>query len=380
MNKQMLRLRHELRMSAGQDEAEILIYSEIISPGWKWDESDMSAADFDKALKAAKGARKLTLRINSPGGTATEAVAMRAMLLGADFQEIEVHVEGLCASAATLLCCLPGANVRMAEGSYFMIHNPWNIVWGDAEKMERVALSLRKMEADFQGIYSKACGQDAETIKKWMDEETWFSAREAVEAGFAHEVLEAEPIAASVDPTIMSAMKDLYHSVPKAVAEKEGISPDEPAVAAGKSAEYINDSEEETEHMDIKDLTLEDLQAQNPALFQSVMSAGSQQERQRIQEIDDLTPMGYEDEAQKAKADGTSAMDFHKQIVKAQREKGAQFLAKRQKETQPAAEVPGGASEDAGGKGDAEKAIQDNAKEVAAFAKAYSNKPDGGMY
>lgn len=379
MKNQMLKLRHDVRMSA-QNEAEILIYSEIVSPGWKWDESEMSAVDFDKALKAVKGANKLTLRINSPGGTATEAVAMRAMLLNANFPEVEVHVDGLCASAATLLTCLPGAKVIMAEGSYFMIHNPWSIAWGNAEQMERTVNTLRKMEGDFRAIYNKACGQDDATIKDWMDKETWFSAQEAVDVGFAQEVLEAEPVAASVDPTMMSAMQDMYRNTPKAVVVKPEISPEEPAVAAGESAEHTFNSEEETEHMDIKDLTLEELQAQNPALYQSVMSAGSESERKRIEEIDDLTPAGYEDMATKAKLEGISAMDYHKQIVKAQREKGKEFMANRQKETQPAAKVQGGASEDSDGAQNAEKALQDNAKEIAAFAKAYGNGVDGGMY
>jgi ATP-dependent Clp protease protease subunit len=379
MNRQMLRLRHEARMLA-EDEAEIMIYSEIVSPGWKWDDSEMSALDFDKALKAVKGASKLVLRINSPGGTATEAVAMRTMLLSAGFPEVEVRVDGLCASAATLLCCLPGAKVVMAEGSYFMIHNPWSIALGNAEEMERTVISLRKMEGDFQSIYSKACGQDTDTIKGWMDAETWFTAKEAVEAGFAHEVLEAEPIAASVTPDMMGAMKGLYRNTPQAVAVKDTISPDEPAVAAGESAENTTNSEEETEHMDIKDLTMEELQAQNPALYQSLMSAGSENERQRIQEIDDLTPAGYEELAAQAKASGVSAMDFHKQIVKVQREKGAQFLANRQQETAPAAQVPGGASEDESGKEGQEAAIQANAKEIAAYANAYRSGGDGTMY
>ena len=382
MNKQMLRLRHEVRASAEQDAAEILIYSEIVSPGWKWDDSEMSAVDFDKALKEAKGAKKLLLRINSPGGTATEAVAMRTMLLRAGFPEVEVYVDGLCASAATLLTCLPGAKVTMAEGSYFMIHNPWSIAWGNADDMERTVATLRKMEGDFRSIYHKSCGQDEEQIKRWMDDETWFTAKEAVELGFAHELLEAEPIAASVSPDIMAAMQGLYQRTPDSVAVKQATSPEPKAVAAAGAAENTNNSEEETEHMDIKNLTLEELRAQNPALYASIVSAGSEDERKRIQDIDDLTPAGadYEKMAAQAKADGTSALDFHKQIVKAQRDKGAQFLANRQKETAPAAQVPGSAAEDSDKPDTTEQQIQANAKEIAEMAKAQRGAVDGTMY
>lgn len=380
MNKQLLRLRHEVRASAEQDTAEILIYSDIVSPGLKWDESEMSAVDFDKALKEAKGAKKLILRINSPGGTATEAVAMRTMLLRAGFPHVDVYVDGLCASAATLLTCLPGAKVTMAEGSYFMIHNPWTIAWGNADDMERKVATLRKMEADFRSIYNKSCGQDEEQIKQWMDDETWFTAKEAVELGFAHELLEAEPIAASVSPAMMSAMKELYQRTPDSVAVQQVTSPEPKAVAAAGAAENTNNSEEETEHMDINNLTLEELRAQNPALFASIVSVGSEDERKRIQDIDDLTPVGYEEMAVKAKADGTSALDYHKQIVKAQREKGAQFLADRQKETAPAAQVPGSAAEDSDKPDSTEQQIQANAKEIAEMAKAQRGAVDGTMY
>jgi ATP-dependent protease ClpP protease subunit len=381
MQKQMLRLRHEVKMSA-ENEAEIMVYSEIVSPGWKWDESEMSAADFDKKLKEVKGASKLKLRINSPGGTATEAVAMRAMLLSAGFEEINVEVEGLCASAATLLCCLPGAHVRMAEGSYFMIHNPWSIAFGNAEQIERTAIALRKMEDDFTSIYQKQCGKNEEQIKSWMDDETWFTAKEAVDAGFAHEVLEAEPIAATVAPDMMGAMKNLYLHTPEAVAVQNTVSTGKLAVAANKPAEHKeNNSEEETEHMDISKLTLEELQAQNPALFQALIDQGGESERQRIQEIDDLTPPGYEAIAEEAKANKTSALEYHKRIVKAQKEKSDKFLENRIRETAPAAQVPGGASEDETGKEAEEKAIQANAKEIAAFAERYSRGvTGGGMY
>lgn len=130
--------------------------------------------------------------------------------------------------------------------------------------------------------------------------------------------------------------------------------------------------------MDIKDITLEQLRADNEALYESVMRAGEQAERQRIQEIDDLTPAGYEQMAAEAKAKGTSAMDYHKAIVKAQREKGTQFLAQRKAETAKASEVPGGASEEAGKNGD--KEIADYAKEIAGYAKEARTTADGGMY
>lgn len=131
--------------------------------------------------------------------------------------------------------------------------------------------------------------------------------------------------------------------------------------------------------MDIKDVTIEQLRSENPALYNSIMQAGGEQERARMQEIDDLTPVGYEQMAAEAKQNGTSAMDFHKQIVKAQREKGQQFLAQRKVETEPANSVKGGSAEDATGK-NPEQEIGNYAKEMAEYAKAARTGVDGGMY
>ena len=122
-NRDFFRIRFSApRMNAADSEAEIMLYGEIIQDmpeDWKWSKEDKSAADFDKAIKAARdgGARKLLLRINSPGGIVSEAVAMRSILCAAGFENITVRIEGLCASAATIIAAIPGAHVQIAPGS-----------------------------------------------------------------------------------------------------------------------------------------------------------------------------------------------------------------------------------------------------------------------
>ena len=81
-NREFFQLRSTTpRMAAGSDEAELMLYGEIVPDYSKWYKEnypeDKSAADFDKAVKQIKqnGARRLNLRINSPGGIVTQAVA-----------------------------------------------------------------------------------------------------------------------------------------------------------------------------------------------------------------------------------------------------------------------------------------------------------------
>lgn len=394
MPRDIFRLAYNVHMKAeNSDTAEVMLYGEIVEDGpkwWKWSEEDKSAADFDKAIKDVlkAGAKKLLLRINSPGGVCTESVAMRSILANAGFEEINIRIEGMCASAATDIATLPGAHVAIAEGSEYMIHNPWCYALGNANELEHTIERLRNIEKMSRGFYMKRTGQAEEQIKDWMDAETWFTADQAVEYGFADEVLEAEvkgetPAAACVTSRVMATMRNLYKAVPEQIAEKDA----EPAAptptvsyeapVAGASTE-INQHEEEHDTMDIKDINVDQLRAENPALLEQIQQSAVAAERARQDEIDALTDPGYEELAAQAKANGTSPADFVKQLVQAKKAKGAGFMAARQQETAPAQNVPGG--EPASNHKTEEQEIQDNAKAVAEYAKQYAGSGNETMF
>lgn len=399
MPRDIFRLAYSVHMEAeGSDTAEVMLYGEIVEDGpkwWKWSEEDKSAADFDKAIKDAlkAGARKLLLRINSPGGVCTQSVAMRSILANAGFEEINIRIEGMCASAATDIATLPGAHVVIAEGSEYMIHNPWCYCLGNANELENTIERLRNIEKMSRSFYMKRTGQTEEQIKDWMDAETWFTADEAVEYGFADEVLAAEakgetPAAACVTSRVMATMRNLYKAVPEQIAEaatgEQGavanggtINVSHEVPVAGASTE-INQHEEEHPNMDIKDINMDQLRAENPALLEQIQQSAVAAERARQDEIDALTDPGYEELAAKAKADGTSPTDFVKQLVQAKKEKGAGFMAARQRETASAQSVAGGTPAD--NHKTEEQEIADMAKDVAAYAKAYAGSGNATMY
>lgn len=378
--RELFRFAFNARMSAeAEDTAEVMLYGEIIPnmpEEWKWDKEDKSASDFKRAIDdvRGKGAKKLLLRINSPGGVCTESVAMRSILAGAGFDEITIRIEGLCASAATDIATLPGAKVQIAEGSEYMIHNPWCIAVGDSNTFEHTIERLRNIEGMSRSFYMAKTGQSEEQIKEWMDAETWFTAEQAVEAGFCDELLKAEietPIAACAQGDMLGVMRALYRHIPEAVEE---ISNGQPV--AGLPSEIQTD-EEEIPTMDIKDINLDQLRAENPALLEQIQQSAVAAERQRYEDIDALTLPGYEDMAQQAKANGTSAMDFQKQIVQAMKQRGTDFLQQRKAETAPAQNVAGDAPQQ--GKTE-EDEIKDMAKEIAGYAQAYTGRGDGGMF
>lgn len=383
-NREFYKLNFRME-AAKEDTAEIMIYSEIASEQWWGDET--TCGDFDKAVKEAvkNGARKLNLRINSGGGEVYAAVAMRSMVINAGFEEVRVMIEGLCASAATLFATIPGARVVIAAGSEFMIHNPMTIAWGNAQEIEKTVDHLHVMEGQFHEMYAAKTGKEIDQIKAWMDETHWFTAKAAVEEGFCDELLEAEPVAACVTARDMAAMCAMYGNVPKDIQVDDKAAENKDTAAAGEKPansgsnenpvagfSTVNKNKEETQDMEIKDITRDQLLAENPALAEEIRNGAIQAERERMEEIDALCVPGYEAMAEEAKKNGTSAIDFQKSIVKAMKEKGNTHMVQRAQETAPAAKVAGASASDTEKTEDDE--IKAFANEMAGYAAESKNE------
>lgn len=396
--RDMFRLKFSIRQSAdGSDTAELMLWGEIVQDYGKFYKEvfpdDKTSADFKKVVDdiVQKGAKKLLLRINSPGGIVTESIAMRSILANAGFEEITVRIEGLCASAATNIATIPGAHVQIAEGSEYMIHNPWTYARGFAEDLEHAAERLRNMEKTSRGFYCARSGQSDEQVKEWMDKETWFTAEDAVKYGFADELLKAEaenaePAAACVSAEEMAAMMSLYREVPKCIAVREKKAESETAKdsqsgmnaspAAGETS--ANTTKEEPEPMELNELTKEQLTSGNPALAEEIARQAVEAERERVSGIDAVTMTGYEQDAEEAKRSGMSVADFIRSMVQKSGEKKKSFIAARQVETAPAKQVTAGAAEDSDGEDP--KAKSDKvAKELAMLADGMNVHADG-MY
>lgn len=130
-----------------------------------------------------------TVRINSPGGLVFSGIAIHSML--SRMKGVTVRVEGLAASIASVIA-LAGSRLEMERGSMLMIHNPWNIAMGDAEELRKSADVLDKIKVSILDIYEAKTGQPRDLLTEMMDEETWLTADEAVEWGFADAVVGAE--------------------------------------------------------------------------------------------------------------------------------------------------------------------------------------------
>jgi hypothetical protein len=93
-----------------------------------------------------------------------------------------------------------GNDIAMPENAMMMIHNPAGVVVGNATDMRDVAQVLDKIRDTMVGAYVAKSGKTAAEVEVLMEAETWFSAAEAVAAGFADRLVQPIKIAASFDP------------------------------------------------------------------------------------------------------------------------------------------------------------------------------------
>lgn len=164
---------------AVKDEATVYLY-DAIDPYWGID-----AGEFVKSLSEIT-AKTIHLRINSPGGATADAEAIQVALQQHPAKVIS-HIDGIAASAATYIA-LSADEVEIADGGLFMIHNAWGVAIGNKSEMIYFADLLGKIDANILRDYQAKTGASAEQIKTWMDNETWFTAQEALTNGFVDRI------------------------------------------------------------------------------------------------------------------------------------------------------------------------------------------------
>lgn len=167
---------------------EIELYDEIGAWG-------VTAKDFRAKLKDAPG--DVVLRVNSPGGSVTDGLAIFNDLI-AHKGNVRVEVTGVAASIASIIA-MAGDERAIAENAFMMIHNAWGITIGNKDDHQAAITVLSKMDDALARTYSARTTTGIRSIKQMMDDETWMNGKEAVEAGFATEILKPATAQAKYD-------------------------------------------------------------------------------------------------------------------------------------------------------------------------------------
>lgn len=102
--------------------------------------------------------------------------------------KVVVNIQGLAASAASVIA-MAGDEVNISPTAQIMIHKAWMQTAGNADDLTKDSKSLDETDQSIVNAYEDKTGLDRQDLLKLMQDETWMSAKEAVDKGFADKIL-----------------------------------------------------------------------------------------------------------------------------------------------------------------------------------------------
>ena len=256
--------------------------------------NDCTQDEFLRDLEGLAGKDSITVHINSVGGDMYAGIAIYNRLKGLAANVTTVN-DGLAASAGSLIF-MAGDTRKVNAGSNLMIHGAAGFLYGYYQVQDLAAIK-KQLEAHNRAgvnIYAEATGRDKDTIKAMVDRETWLTGPDAVEAGFAHEVIGDDT------PVSMSLTPDKAHIIVNGVSmSARGLSnipagiqvmPTVPVSNAAPVLPIDNNQDNTRSEEEMPITNVEEMRAAHPDLVAQIENAarmeGANQERARIQGIE----------------------------------------------------------------------------------------------
>jgi len=323
--------------SADDTRAELLLYGDISNSTWWGDE--VTPKQFADDLNELGPVTEITVRINSCGGDVFAAQTI-GNLLEQHRAAVTARIDGLCASAATIIACHCD-KVIAANDSTYMVHPVRMGIFGyvDETKLKECQGALDTIRESILSLYIKKTGRDKEEVAGWMDATSWWTSEQAKANGFVDELADdgEKPVVENRDGILFVnsiSMNLPFDKAPELVrsslAVVQAASGSEKAVS---TAAAKNSKEEK--NVEIK--TVDDLRREYPALVDQIERAAAQnavsEERQRIQDIEEMAMPGTEAVTAEAKfTKPMSASDYAKTAMKLIKNQGAEMLNNMQKD------------------------------------------------
>jgi len=297
--------------------AEITLYGEIVTErptDWWGDPIDgdfIILDEFLADLETIKNCSELTIRLNSIGGDAFAAFTIHNRLRDLSAKKTCI-VDGVAMSGGSHIMCACDT-VRVNPSSIVMIHDCITFTFGrlNSEQCQNLAKQLDVVDQAQAEIYARKTGKSVEELRAMMDETTYLTGRQAVEQGFADELLddaEDPDISVSADhrtiyshgrPMRFAAMGELPEGIKvvEAVPE-ETVLPTQDA-DAGTGGD--NTPDVSGKNGGFQAMTLEEFRKENPEAAAELLAeaqagvshteaeeAARTAERARCEEIDQL--------------------------------------------------------------------------------------------
>lgn len=359
--------------------AEITMYGDIYEQrptDWYGNPVDgefVLLSDFMEDLDQIASCKEINIRMNSYGGDAGVSITIHNRLreLARGGAKLTCVVDGVAMSGGSLIMCACDT-VKVNPSSLVMIHKCWTFLFGgyNADEMRELAARNDAWDKAQISIYKRKTGMSDTVLSHMMADTTYMTGSEAMEKGFADELLEnAEPlgIAASADGRCLFVHGRALHLAPGMFAP-DNIPTVNPEVSSSDKTNMPRQVQAAGgKEGNIMAKNLEELRAEDPALAEQLMTeakaavsaAGkasaatdpvpvqptvtqtaetdpAQVERKRIQDIDDLASL-YDAEtihAAKYGPDACTAQEMAYRAAQKAAKTGKSYLASMMSDTE----------------------------------------------
>lgn len=182
LNPRALELWNPSLQAAGADDEASISLTGIVGDEWPYDEyaKPLTLARVDAALRSI-GDKRVTVYINSPGGSMFEGISIMNRL-NQHKSGVTIKVLGLAGSAASVIA-MAGDRREIGKTAFLFLHNCWSVQAGNRHEFRQLADTLEEFDYAMRDLYAETSGQDAAAADGWMNADSYFSGKSAVELG-----------------------------------------------------------------------------------------------------------------------------------------------------------------------------------------------------
>lgn len=178
-----------------------MIVSDDDRPAYEW--FGIGAVSPGEIIDALPPSGPVTIKVDSPGGNLIAGASIYTALMQHP-GPVTFEIVGLAASAASVIAMASakaGNLCRMSPMALMMVHNVQGSAEGDYRDMLESADFLQTANQTIVNAYLIKTKKSEDEIRAMLDDETWFSAAEAMSAGLIDEIMFVEDEAELLDGT-----------------------------------------------------------------------------------------------------------------------------------------------------------------------------------
>lgn len=180
---------------------------------------------------------ELKVIINSPGGDVQAGQEIYSILKDIK-NPVTINVQSMAASAASMIA-MAGDTVKMSPVALLMIHNASTCTSGDYRDMQHTAYVLQTVNTAIMQAYIAKTGKTEDELREMMDRETWLTANQCLENGFADEIIKDEK-QSIITNAMIGRLSVTDEMIARVKAEKAAKDAEDSAAEAEKAA-ILND-------------------------------------------------------------------------------------------------------------------------------------------